>query len=370
MAHPLRFGIWALVHGPRAAHQDPEEPYDASWERNRDLVLAAEALGYDSTLVAQHTINPHQEDLDQLEAWSAAAALAALTSRIEIIAAIKPYLYHPVVLAKMALGIENISRGRFAINLVNAWNRPELERAGIGFAEHDERYAYGREWIEVVSRLVQGERLTHKGRYFDVQDYALRPKDLYRGRPRIYVGGESEPARALVADHGDVWFINGQPLGDVADLIHDVARRPRSGAAPLRFGLSAFVVARPSRAEAEAAHERLLQLAAMDAPMKAIQKANTDPKVVMMQTMQKSARVGSNGGTAAGLVGSYDEVADRIIGFHAAGIELFMLQFQPFETEMKRFAEEIIPRVRRRQRGDQPSGLAAHGEGGAGVVGL
>ncbi len=199
MTSPLRFGIWASVHGPRAAHQDPEEPYDASWERSRDLVLKAEALGYDSTLVAQHTINPHQEDLDQLEAWSAAAALAALTSRIEIITAIKPYLYHPVVLAKMALGIENISRGRFAINLVNAWNKPELERAGIGFAEHDERYAYGREWISVVSRLLQGERLTHKGRYFDVQDYALRPKDLYRVRPRIYVGGESEPARSLVA---------------------------------------------------------------------------------------------------------------------------------------------------------------------------
>ena len=63
---PLRFGIWALVHGPRAAHQDPEEPYDASWERNRDLILAAEELGYDSTLIAQHTINPHQDDLDQL----------------------------------------------------------------------------------------------------------------------------------------------------------------------------------------------------------------------------------------------------------------------------------------------------------------
>ena len=170
---PLRFGIWALVHGSRAAYQDPDEPYDASWERNRDLVLAAERLGYDSTLIAQHTINPHQEDLDQLEAWSAAAAIAALTSRIEIIAAIKPYLYHPVVLAKLALGIENISRGRFAINLVNAWNRPELDKAGIGFPEHDARYAYGREWISVVSRLMQGERLTYKGEHFDVRDYVL-----------------------------------------------------------------------------------------------------------------------------------------------------------------------------------------------------
>jgi alkanesulfonate monooxygenase len=341
-----RFGIWALVHGSRGAYQDPDEPYDASWERNRALVLGAEQLGFDSVLIAQHTINPHIADFDQLEAWSAAAALAALTSRIEIIAAIKPYLYHPVVLAKLALGIENISRGRFALNLVNAWNKPELEKAGIGFAEHDDRYAYGREWISIVSRLVAGERVTFKGAHFDVRDYMLRPADLYRKRPTIYVGGESEPARALVADHGDVWFINGQPIEDVAGLIANVGARPRTGE-PLRFGLSAFVVARETSAEARAEHERLLSLSAQDVELKEIQKRNTDPKVVMMQTMQKTARVGTNGGTAAGLVGSYDEVASRIGSFHAAGIELFMLQFQPFEAEMRRFAEEVIPRVRR-----------------------
>jgi alkanesulfonate monooxygenase len=255
-----------------------------------------------------------------------------------------------VVLAKMALQIENISRGRFAINLVNAWNRPELEKAGIGFPEHDARYAYGQEWISVVSRLMQGERLTYKGEHFDVRDYALRPKDLYRSRPLIYVGGESEPARALVAEHGDVWFINGQPLDDVTGLIADVAARSRHSR-PLRFGLSAFVVARETSEQAAAAHERLLALAAKDAPMKAIQKQNTDPKVVMMQTMQKTPRVGSNGGTAAGLVGSYDEVAERIVAFHATGIELFMLQFQPFEAEMARFAQEVIPRVRQAQAG-------------------
>jgi alkanesulfonate monooxygenase len=342
--NPIRFGVWAPVHGPRAAHHDLDEPYDASWEHNRKIVLEAEALGYDSTLVAQHTINPHQEDLDQLEAWTSAAALAALTSRIEIIAAIKPYLFHPVVLAKMALQIENISHGRFAINLVNAWNRPELEKAGIGFAEHDDRYAYGTEWISVVSRLISGERITHKGENFDVRDYALRPSDLYRNRPAIYVGGESEPARNLVAAQGDVWFINGQPLRDVVGLIADVAARPRKGEA-LRFGLSAFVIARESDEEAEAAHKRLLALATEDTPMRVIQRANTDPKVVMMQTMQKSPRVGSNGGTAAGLVGSYDTVARRIEEFHAAGIELFMLQYQPFEAEMRRFAAEIFPRV-------------------------
>jgi len=342
MTHTIRFGVWALVHGSRAALQDPEEPYDASWERNLALVQEAERLGYDSTLVAQHTVNPHHAPNDQLEAWTASAALAALTSRIEIIAAIKPTLYHPVVLAKMALGIEHISKGRFAINLVNAWNRPELEKAGIPFAEHDERYEYGREWVSIVGPLMRGETVSFRGKYFNVDEYALRPADPYRARPAIYVGGESQPARALVADHGDVWFINGQPLPDVQALIADVRRRN----AAMRFGLSAFVIARETEAEARAALDRLFALAQTDAAIRAVQRANTDAASVMAQTMAKSPRVGSNGGTAAGLVGSYAQVADRIRAFHAAGIELFMLQFQPFEREMARFAAEVMPLVR------------------------
>jgi alkanesulfonate monooxygenase len=342
---PIRFGIWALVHGSRAALQDPDEPYDASWDRNLRLILEAEALGFDSTLVAQHTINPHHAPQDQLEAWTASAALAALTSRIEIIAAIKPYLYHPVVLAKMALGIEHISHGRFAINLVNAWNRPELEKAGIGFAEHDARYTYGREWLSVVEPLMRGETLNHKGENFHVQDYTLRPADPFRARPRIYIGGESEPARRLAAEMGDVWFINGQPIEDVTALINDVAARPRAGT-PLRFGLSAFVIARAAEAEAHAHHEHLFALAAKDSDIRAVQRANTDAKSVMAATMRRSARVGSNGGTAAGLVGSYDQVAERIVAFNRAGIETFMLQYQPFEAEMRRFAAEVMPRVR------------------------
>jgi len=342
---PIRFGIWALVHGSRAAMQDPDEPYDASWERNRRLIVEAEALGFDSTLVAQHTINPHHAPLDELEAWTASAALAALTERIEVIAAVKPYLYHPVVLAKMALGIEHISSGRFAINLVNAWNRPELEKAGIGFAEHDERYAYGREWLSVVEPLMRGQTLTHDGANFQVDDYTLRPGDPWRDRPRIYIGGESEPARALAADMGDVWFINGQPIDDVAALIADVAARPRLGA-PLRFGLSAFVIARPTEAEAHAHHMHLFALASKDLQIRMAQNANTDPKSVMAATMRRTPRVGSNGGTAAGLVGSYDQVAERIVAFNRAGIETFMLQYQPFEADMRRFAAEVMPRVR------------------------
>ncbi|MCR0984880.1 LLM class flavin-dependent oxidoreductase [Roseomonas populi] len=344
MTHPLRIGIWALVHGNRAALNDPEEPYDASWRRNRGLVLEAESLGYDCVLVAQHTMNPHRTDLGQLEAWTASAALAAETRRIEIIAAIKPMLYHPVVLAKMALQIEEISGGRFAINLVNAWNRKEIEDAGLIFREHDERYAYGAEWLAVVERLMRGEEVQHQGRYFQVKDYILRPAARGRARPRIYVGGESPPARDLVAAQADVWFINGQPLEDVRALIADVRARPRSGD-PVRFGLSTFVIARDTEEEAQAEYQRLLGLAAQDAEIKAYVKANTDPAVAMRKTQAKFQSVGTNGGTAAGTVGSYAQVAERLAAFHAAGIDTLLTQFQPFEREMRRFAENVMPRL-------------------------
>jgi alkanesulfonate monooxygenase len=339
-----RFGVWAVVGGAWASRHHPEDPADASWRRNRDLILEAERLGYDSTLVAQHTINPSGHEKDQLEAWTASAALAALTERIEVICAIKPYLYHPAVLAKMALQIEDISEGRFAINLVNAWYKPELLNAGIGFPEHDQRYLYGGEWLEVVRRLMDGERVSFEGDYFQVTDYELRPTDAFRARPRIYLGGESGPARALAAAQADVWFINGQPPGVVKDLIDDVAARPRGGN-PIRFGLSAFVIARETEKEAEEELAYAWELAAKDKPELEHVYANADPKAVMFQTFQKYPHIGTNGGTAAGLVGTYDQVAERIRQFHELGIELFMLQFQPFEKEMRRFAEEVRPRV-------------------------
>lgn len=338
-----RFGVWVPVHGNWGPTDYSKEKHDASFARAKLIVQEAEALGFATTLVAQHTINPLGQEFSQLETWTACAALAALTERIEIIAAIKPYLYHPAVLAKMALGIEEISHGRFAINFVNAWYKPELEKSGIGFAEHDERYAYGGEWLGIVKRLLEGERVTFEGKNFHLNDYNLKPVSRWRKRPVIYAGGESSPARDLAADLADAWFINGQPLFEVEALIADVRRRLRHGR-PIRFGLSAFVIARERDIEArevldwfweEKQKEDWSQL-----------YANVDPRAQMFKTAAKYPHIGTNGGTAAGLVGSYDTVARRIREFQEIGIDTFMLQFQPFIEEQRRFAEEVMPRVR------------------------
>ena len=340
--HP-RFGVWAPVYGAWGSHQHPEDPADAGYHRSRELALRAEAAGFTSMLLAQHIVNPSQPDFDVLETWSAAAGIAEATERMEVIAAIKPLLVHPGVLAKMALGIDHISRGRFAINLVSAWFRPEMSQLGIEMPEHDERYVQSAEWLSLVRELWSGESVTHRGARYSTDGLALRPGP-YEGRPPlVYLGGESEPGRALAAAAADVFFINGRPLEPTSEIIADLRGRPRAGD-PLRFGLAAFVIARESEQEAQAELESLRRYASLDDRSSVI--AGRDPNTVMMKANVDPNRIGTNGGTTAGLIGSYEQVAARIEDFADAGVELFMLQFQPLERELERFGAEVIPRVR------------------------
>ena len=105
-----RYGIWIPVYGNCGAMDHPEEPLDASYARAKALIQHAEQCGFTTTLIAEHLINPRNQELDQLETWTTAAALAEVSDSIESIAAVKPLLFHPAVLAKMAQKHGEISR--------------------------------------------------------------------------------------------------------------------------------------------------------------------------------------------------------------------------------------------------------------------
>ena len=333
-----RFGVWAPVYGNHGARNHPADKPDAGYRRNRDLLVRAERAGFDSTLLAQHVIHPSNVEDDVLETWSTLAALAEATSRIELIGAIKPLLINPLVFAKIAANIADISGGRLAINVVSGWFLPELEALGLDAADHDDRYVYTRKWLDTVLDLWAGKQVDITGHGGHPALVRPTPDDL-----QVYVGGESEPARALAAQHADVFFINGRPRSDTIDVIEDLRARPRDRA-PLRFGLSAFVIARETEAEAIAELNHLQSL--VDAERRPEISSGTDPKTQMYKVLAGTNRVGSNGGTLAGLVGSYGQVIERIEAFHTAGVELFMLQFQPLDAELDRFADKIIPHFR------------------------
>jgi alkanesulfonate monooxygenase len=337
----LRLGIWLPVQGTWGSLSG--EPLDSSYQRNRRLLLTAEAGGIATALLAQHLSCPYGQEHDQLEPWTAAAGLAEATTRIEIIAAVKPLYFHPAILAKLALGIDGISKGRFAINLVSGWFLPELTRTGLPNLGHDDRYRYSHEWISVVRTLMRGDQIEHKGEFFELHELYLRPRPIRPGGPRIYVGGESDQGRGLAAATTDVFLMNGRPLSQLATVLADVRSRPRLLTDPLQFGMSAFVIARRTRAEAEEEFQRLLGLTMADDFSELVNQA--DPKAAMFKLNAELPVVGTNGGTASGLVGSYEEVARRMAEFNDAGIGTFMLQFQPIEPELDRFIAEIVPRL-------------------------
>ena len=204
----MRLGFWPSVYGNWIISTRPET-CDASFASTKRATLLAERFGFQTLLLAEHFMNPVEPGLDQLDAWSTASALAAVTEKIEIITAVKPGFRAPGVIAKMASNIDHISQGRMAINLVSAWWMTEFEMLGAPILPHDGRYARSEEFLRVITGSWTQEQYSFSGKYYQVKGTRLSPKPVQQPHPPIYVGGESEPGRRLGAKMADIFLING-----------------------------------------------------------------------------------------------------------------------------------------------------------------
>src|SRR5207253_1377713 len=121
------------------------------------------------------------EDAPSLDAWSTAAALAAVTNRLELMVAVRPTFHNPALLAKQAANIDHIGGGgRLSLNVVSSWWADEARKYGVQFEQHDDRYARTTEWLELIDRLWKGDPFSFKGRYYVAQDAVMQPKPLSR----------------------------------------------------------------------------------------------------------------------------------------------------------------------------------------------
>src|SRR5499426_4398120 len=170
---------------------------EASWQYNSRLAQRSEQIGYDLTLIAELNLNDIKGvSAPSLDAWSTAAALAAVTKRLELMVAVRPTFHQPAMLAKQAANIDHIGGGgRLSLNVVSSWWADEARKYGVQFEEHGDRYARTTEWLEIVERLWHEDHFSFKGRHYDIDDAVLQPKPLTYPRPVIYAGGESEAAK-------------------------------------------------------------------------------------------------------------------------------------------------------------------------------
>jgi FMNH2-dependent dimethyl sulfone monooxygenase len=318
---------------------------DASWAYTRRLAQRSEKIGFDLTLVAELFLNDIKgADAPALDAWSTAAALAAVTERLELMVAVRPQFHPPALLAKQAANIDQISNGRLALNVVSAWWADEARRYGVHFDQHDDRYARTAEWLDVVSGAWSEPRLTHKGTYYNVDDLIVEPKPARRPRPTIYAGGESETAKNLIAAKCDAYVMHGDPVEHVARKVADMrARRERSGGCPMEYGMAAYVIVRETEAAAKRELERITNVAEGSPGYHNYQDWLANTQLESRVSLEDYSV--SNRGLRAGLVGTAEQVADRVREYQDAGVGLLLLQCSPQLEEMERFAEEVMPLV-------------------------
>jgi FMNH2-dependent dimethyl sulfone monooxygenase len=343
----MRYGYWLPVFGGWLRNVQ-DERMAATWPYVQRLARRSEEIGYDVTLIAELFLNDIKGiDAPALDAWSTAAALASVTSRLELMVAVRPTFHHPATLAKQAANIDQISNGRLSLNVVSSWWKDEARRYGVAFDEHDDRYARTEEWLTVVDRAWQTPCVSYQGRYYHVDDLVVEPKPVAsrtRPRPVIYAGGESPKAKDVISRQCDAYVMHGDPPERIAPKIADMnARRDALGLPRMSFGVAAYAIVRETEAEARREVDRITNVSPGTPGYGNYQDWISHTQLEQRVSLEDYSV--SNRGLRSGLVGTAEQVAERVREFEAVGVDLLLLQCSPQLEEMERFAEEVMPLV-------------------------
>ena len=356
---PLRFGYWMPVFGGWLRNV-PDEGMSIDWPYIRTLARRSEELGYDVTLIAELNLNDIKGiDAPSLDAWSTAAAVVAVTTQLEVMVAVRPTFHPPALLAKQAASLDRLSGGRLTLNVVSSWWEQEARMYGVAFDRHDERYARTSEWLDVVDGLWRAPRFTYGGRFYQIDDAILQPKPLARPRPCVYMGGESEAAKELIAEKADAYLMHGDPPERIAEKIADLSRRrQRFAKPPLVFGMAAYAIVRESEREAEAELARITNVQSSAAGYANFQQWIAGTQLERAMSIQEYSV--SNRGLRSNLIGTPEAVQAQLDRFADAGLDLVLLQMSPQLEEMERFSQLVIqPRSERLWHERAASGIPA-----------
>jgi len=315
------------------------------------IARSAEQLGFEAALTPTSS---WCED-----AWVITAGLTQLSERFKYLVAFRPGLQSVTLAAQMAATYQRISNGRLLLNVVVGGDDIEHLRFGDVLAKN-ERYARAAEFLHVFRELWHGEPVDFTGEHIRVEGAQIIPHPVW---PEVYLGGSSAAAIEVAAAQADVYLTWGEPPAQVAEKIERVGSRAAELGRTVGFGIRLHAIARDTSDEAWAEAERLLaglsaeQIAEAQAiqqgsqsegqrRMTALHGGRSDKLVIAPNLWAGVGLVRGGAGTA--LVGSHEEIADRIAEYHALGIDEFILSGYPHLEEVYRVGEGVMPVLRSR----------------------
>ncbi|MBO0692031.1 MAG: LLM class flavin-dependent oxidoreductase [Acidimicrobiaceae bacterium] len=324
-----------------ARRREPTIPYLTQTAR------AAEELGFVGALTPT---GPQCED-----AWVTTAMLTQTTERLKYLVAFRPGYYSPTLAAHMGASYQRQSGGRLMVNVVTGGETAEARAYGDPLGKEG-RYVRTGEFLQIVGDLWAGKEVDFAGTHLRVEHASLR--HLPDPVPQIYFGGSSPEAIDVAARHADVYLTWGEPPALASEKLDQVrAAAAGFGRAP-RFGIRFHVITRDRSEDAWAAAHRLVEgldpdkIAAAQAGlatsesegqqrMRALHSGSIDNLEVHPNVWAGIGLVRGGAGTA--LVGSHEEVAERILEYHALGIDEFILSGYPNLEEAYWFGEGVLP---------------------------
>ncbi len=320
-----------------------------------DVARTAEKVGFEGVLTPTGTFCE--------DAWLTTAALLRETSRLKFLVAFRPGVINPVLAAQMAAAYQRLSDGRLMINIVTGGEPREQARFG-DTAPKEERYAKTEEFLSVLRGTWTRAPFDFSGRFFEVE--GAQVSGGISPVPDIYFGGSSGPAGPVAAKHADVYLTWGEPLELVREKITWMRDLAAAEGRTLRFGLRIHTLSRDTSEEAWQHAQWLLDGLDPATVAKAQEALNASESTGQQRMLSlrngrtsytdaRELEVAPNlwsgvglvrGGAGTALVGSHQEVADRLEEYHRLGIDEVILSGYPHVEEAWSFGEGVIPLLR------------------------
>jgi alkanesulfonate monooxygenase SsuD/methylene tetrahydromethanopterin reductase-like flavin-dependent oxidoreductase (luciferase family) len=323
--------------------------YQVSWEHSKEIARRADALGLEALVpIARWKGFGGTTNFNGTcyETYTWAAGLLEATEKIAVFSTSHLPTVHPIVAAKAATTNDHIGRGRFGLNLVMGWVTPEMEMFGRKQLEHDQRYAFGQEWLDYVTRLwTEPQAFDFHGTYFQGDAVEAYPKPYQAPRPVLINAGNSKSGVEFSARNVDINFASLDTLENMSAYTEAIKEKARTEyqreISTMTYGL---VVCRDTEKEAKDAFQRVVDDGDWGAAENVIKIAGVESQSFDHAKQFQERFIAGWGGYP--VVGTPEQVVEQLSELSEAGMDGMIMGLVDFNEELKYFGERVMPLMR------------------------
>jgi alkanesulfonate monooxygenase SsuD/methylene tetrahydromethanopterin reductase-like flavin-dependent oxidoreductase (luciferase family) len=342
---PVKLGLFSINASGNVFFSDVPGRYDVSWAHSTAVAKIADDIGFEAFVPVGRWRGFGGEmnyNAVVYETLTYAAGIAASTHNIMTFATVHASLIHPIHAAKAIATIDHISGGRAGLNLVMGWYEKEMRMFGADLRPHDDRYAYGAEWTDIVERLwTEPDHFDHHGRYFDLEGLESLPKPI-QPRPVLFNAGGSPAGTDFAARYADFNFTTFVTKDQATKYVSNIRAKAQGYGRDIGVVTNVVVVCRDTEDEARAAYQSIIDHGDLEAVSNFMTGLNLQTTFKENMSPEARANFAASAGSYA-LIGTPEQVATGFKQIEEAGIDCVLLGMIDYVKELEYFGEKVMP---------------------------